>query len=369
MHQDNLFESVKNGGHWFKRLNHRLIDEIRQGLASDINDDDVAHALLYLLIDDLFLDPEFDGRLNNIETGAVIRCLTVVLWRLGIEFKPPFHDKRGYQSFCMDNNNGRDTDLTLVFAPVREALERRDRLHGGGGLRGLRGELRNLIFAAQYKPEIVWRDVTAGTIEITKNKQHCLLYDRPVSAQGLTWGELLDWWKHQDGNYALPEESLRTTLRNRLLRSLNKSEPERLMLDFYWRLSLNKGFDTSPALLPQVYLHFDPLTQQQRIQRAEGQVLPRQRMDFLLLAPSGRRYVLELDGKHHYSRDGVPAPDLYAEMVREDRRIRLQGYEVYRFGGAEFSNAKAAEAMLGEFFRELLGGVQGKEHKNFEGPF
>lgn len=141
------------------------------------------------------------------------------------------------------------------------------------------------------------------------------------------------------------------------------------MLDFYWQLSLNKGFDVSPALLPQVYLHFDPLTHQQRIQRVEGLVLPRQRMDFLMLAPGGRRYVLELDGKHHYSRDGAPAPDLYAEMVREDRRIRLQGYEVYRFGGAEFSNAKAAEAMLSEFFRELLGGVQGEGYGNFEGPF
>ncbi|MES0838362.1 hypothetical protein [Nocardiopsis tropica] len=359
MRQDDLFEMVREGSYWIKKLNHRLIDEIRRGLATDISDDDVAHALLYLLIDDLPLHPEHDGLLDNPDTGAVIRCLTAVLWRLGIEFKPPFHDKRGYESFCMTNNNGLNTDLTLVFAPARESLERRDRLHGGGGLRGLRGELRNLIFAAQYKPEIVWRDVTAGTIEITKNKQHCLLYDRPVGTQGLTWGELLDWWRRQDGNYTLSEKALCTTLRDCLMRSLNKNEPEQLMLDFYWRLSLNKGFGASPALLPQVYLHFDPLTQQQRIQRSEGQVLPRQRMDFLLLAPGGHRYVLELDGKQHYSRDGVPAPDLYAEMVREDRRIRLQGYEVYRFGGAEFCNAKSAETMLGEFFRELLGGVGG----------
>ena len=362
MHQDDLFEMVQEGNYRFKKLNHRLINEIRRGLATDISDDDVAHTLLYLLIEDLPLHSEHNGLLDNPDTGAVIRCLTVVLQRLGIEFNPPFHDKRGYESFCMANNNGLDTNLTLltlVFAPVRESLDRRDRLHSGGGLRGLRGELRNLIFAAQYKPEIVWRDVTAGTIEITQNKQYCLLYDRPVGPQGLTWGELLDWWRHQDGNYALPEKALRTTLRNRLLRSLDKNEPERLMLDFYWRLSLDKGFGTSPALLPQVYLHFDPLTQQQRTQRSEGQVLPRQRMDFLLLAPGGHRYVLELDGKQHYSRDGVPAPDLYAEMVREDRRIRLQGYEVYRFGGAEFCNAEAAETMLGEFFRELLGGVRG----------
>jgi hypothetical protein len=41
-------------------------------------------------------------------------------------------------------------------------------------------------------------------------------------------------------------------------------------------------------------------------------------------------------------------------MVREDRRIRLQGYEVYRFGGAEFVNPQAAKLMLSEFFDQLL---------------
>ncbi|WP_152692053.1 hypothetical protein [Nocardiopsis sp. RV163] len=357
MRQDDLLETVREGNIWFKKLNHRLIDEIRKGLATDVSDEDAAHALLYLLIDDLPHPPDH-GILDNPEAGAVLRCIVSVLWRLGIEFEPPFHDKHEYEIFRRTNNYGGEDELMLVFAPVRQALDRRDRLHAGGGIRGLRGDLRTLIFAAEYKPEIVWRDVAAGTIEITKNKQHCLLYDRPVGPQGLTWGELLHWWRHQDGNYALPEKVLRTALRDRLVRSLKKNEPEQLVLDSYWRLSQNKGFDAFPALLPQVFLHFDPIAQDQRRQRVEGQVLPRQRMDFLLLAPGGRRYVLEVDGKHHYSRDGVPAPDLYAEMVREDRRIRLQGYEVYRFGGAEFRDAKAAETMLSEFFRELLGGMR-----------
>ncbi|MFC9751233.1 hypothetical protein ACFQ7N_19230 [Streptomyces niveus] len=83
-------------------------------------------------------------------------------------------------------------------------------------------------------------------------------------------------------------------------------------------------------------------------------MLTRQRMDFLMLAPGGRRYVLELDGKEHYSRDGKAAPDLYADMVREDRRIRLEGYEVYRFGGAEFVDREAAKVMLRGFFDQLL---------------
>ncbi|WP_234389107.1 hypothetical protein [Streptomyces sp. AS58] len=141
-------------------------------------------------------------------------------------------------------------------------------------------------------------------------------------------------------------------LLKRLRGSLNA--PEQLVLDTYWDHAMQRGFGDLPALLPQVYLHYDPLAQHQRNQRAEGKVLTRQRMDFLMLASGGRRYVLELDGKEHYSRDGKAAPDLYADMVREDRRIRLQGYEVYRFGGAEFVDPQAAKLMLNGFFDQLL---------------
>ena len=40
-------------------------------------------------------------------------------------------------------------------------------------------------------------------------------------------------------------------------------------------------------------------------------------------------------------------------MVSEDRRLRLRGYEVYRFGGYELSRPGAAD-MFREFFDELL---------------
>ena len=43
----------------------------------------------------------------------------------------------------------------------------------------------------------------------------------------------------------------------------------------------------------------------------------------------------------------------YATMVSEDRRLRLAGYEVYRFGGAEFSPDAHAE-LLESFFEDLL---------------
>ncbi|WP_329096697.1 hypothetical protein [Streptomyces sp. NBC_01439] len=351
MVQGLFFETVHDGSYSYRRLNRAAINDLRSAPAAG-GDEEVAHALIDLLIDDLPEDPQHDGLMDNSETGAVIRCLKTVLRRLGIEFEVPFHDKQGYYSFRMEHENDLSTDLTRVFAPGRAALERREQATFTGGLRGLRGELRNLIFAATQKPEIVWRDVAGGVIEITKNKDHCLLYDRPVGAAGLTWSELVRWWQLKDGMYGMPEQRRLQALLTRLRGALNT--PEQLLLDSYWNFAMQRGFDDLPALLPQVYLHYDPLAKHQRSRRVEGKVLARQRMDFLMLAPGGRRYVLELDGKDHYSRDGKPAPDLYVDMVREDRRLRLQGYEVYRFGGAEFVDSLSAKIMLSGFFHQLL---------------
>jgi hypothetical protein len=74
------------------------------------------------------------------------------------------------------------------------------------------------------------------------------------------------------------------------------------------------------------------------------------------LVPAGLEPVAALvDGVQHYAdTDGRAKPRLYAEMVAEDRRLRLTGYEVYRFGGYEFVNRAQAGIMLNGFFRELL---------------
>ncbi|MGB5756376.1 MAG: hypothetical protein WBM50_05635 [Acidimicrobiales bacterium] len=37
-------------------------------------------------------------------------------------------------------------------------------------------------------------------------------------------------------------------------------------------------------------------------------------------------------------------------MMAEDRRIRLAGFEVYRFGGAELMDADVAGPMVRQFF-------------------
>jgi very-short-patch-repair endonuclease len=64
-------------------------------------------------------------------------------------------------------------------------------------------------------------------------------------------------------------------------------------------------------------------------------------MDFLLLLDRHRRVVLEVDGIQHYADDdGSANTARYAEMVAADRELRLAGYEVYRFGGAEISDRR-----------------------------
>jgi len=58
-------------------------------------------------------------------------------------------------------------------------------------------------------------------------------------------------------------------------------------------------------------------------------------------------------GKQHYAEGDTASPKLYSQMVSEDRKLRLRGYEVYRFGGHELGAAGAAD-MVREFFSELL---------------
>jgi len=108
--------------------------------------------------------------------------------------------------------------------------------------------------------------------------------------------------------------------------------------------------ESIPALIPQVYLHYDPYTIKQL---SNGKRLPRQRMDFLMLLPNNKRIVLEVDGKQHYSKENQASPELYAEMVAEDRRLKLAGYEIYRFGGYELHGTNGQNILL-KFFRALF---------------
>jgi very-short-patch-repair endonuclease len=214
---------------------------------------------------------------------------------------------------------------------------------------GVAGAAKNLIFAAgSYKPDLVLEDAINNDVRIVRNAEHCLIYSEPLPADGLLWSDLVRWWAKQTRVEIGP--AAERSLFDRLYGSLG-SDPERLFFRrFFTRFRKDLG-GRLPALVPQVYLHYDPLTVRSR---AQGRVLPRQRMDFLFLFSDRERVVIEIDGRHHYScEDGSASPKRYAAMVAADRQLRLLGYEVYRFGGHEFS-INGASAHIDDFLATLL---------------
>jgi len=216
--------------------------------------------------------------------------------------------------------------------------------------------MKNIIFAAiGPKPEIVIDDAVNNDLRIVKNEQNCLIYDRPLTApRGLTWRDLAAWWADREKLTGQPERVIWRSLYRRLLGSIDtENGAERRIFTVYGKRYGTLGADI-PALLPQVYLHYDPYT---RVSYRPGTSppLPRQRMDFLLLLPDAVRIVLEVDGKQHYANGEEVSPQLYSEMTAEDRRLRLRGYEVYRFGGFELSQPQPqAAATLRTFFDDLF---------------
>lgn len=241
----------------------------------------------------------------------------------------------------LDRSEHTLADLTALLAEYDRA-------------RGVSAPAKNLIFAANGpKPELVLRDAINNDIEIVRNGEYCLVYDQQIPAEGLTFRKLIEWWRARQGfaeTASIREVGL--DLHNRLRASLGSNSVELKVFDAYATRYKGEQCET-PALIPQVYLHFDPATQLSRqISGQSGSPLARQRMDFLILFSSRHRVVLEVDGKQHYAEGEIASPALYSEMVAEDRRLKLTGYEVYRFGGAELMK-DSAPAMLAEFFDQL----------------
>lgn len=219
--------------------------------------------------------------------------------------------------------------------------------------RGTAGTPKNLIFASRGpKPVLGFSDAVDNDVVILKHSDSCLIYDRPIN-EGLLWEELVAWWSEM---HTISHEEARRTLGRRLLESLDPG-PETEFFSAYFRLFRDRFDGRLPALLPQVYLHYDPEVAALLLDR---DALFRQRMDFLVLLPNRQRVVIEIDGKHHYARGDKACPSLYARMVSADRALRLRGYEVYRFGGAEFFSVDESdkrshtEKLVGEFFENLF---------------
>lgn len=217
---------------------------------------------------------------------------------------------------------------------------------------GAVGKPKNLIFASPVKPDLRFRDAVNNDIEIVTHADKVLVYDRPISDEGLRWRDLQIWWKEQ--NQCESDNEAKVTLYRRLLESLpQESPPQKLLFETFFR-HFGQAVPNIPALLPEVWLHYDPKSIEQRGRSA----LLRQRMDFLLLISPSARIVIEVDGLHHYSDEAGRADrKTYAKMVSADRDLRLCGYDVYRFGGSELQKEEGVR-LVRKFFDDLF-----KKHK------
>lgn len=213
---------------------------------------------------------------------------------------------------------------------------------------GVTGRPKNLIFASRGpKPEIGFADAINNDIVILSNQESCLVYDRPIGDDGLTWAEVVDWWaQHPEGG--VDETAAR--LGKRLQESLDSKAEHHVFAAYFKHFRALLG-GALPALVPQVYLHYDPAIV--KTLRGRRESLPRQRMDFLLLLPNRQRVVIEVDGTQHFAQDGQASLPLYAQMVSADRELRLAGYEVYRFGANELLGS-GSDALIADFFERLF---------------
>jgi len=212
--------------------------------------------------------------------------------------------------------------------------------------RTVKGRPKNIIFASSTKPDLRFRDAVNNDVEIASNADDVLIYDLPIPAAGLLWNDLQAWWAEKQNVSGV--EAKRTLYRRLLACLPDNSPPQRLLFTAYAE-HFGSAIPKLPALLPEVWLHWDPKTVRERGQDA----LLRFRMDFLMLLPNGVRVVIEVDGKHHYSDEqGRGSPAKYGAMMGADRELRLAGYDVYRFGADELR--EGSEAQIGAFFERLF---------------
>ena len=185
------------------------------------------------------------------------------------------------------------------------------------------------------------------------NIDQCLVYDKPIGANGLSWKELEEWY---NDNFLWIDKGpdLQT-----FLRASSGSVVEEHFYDAYIEVK-NQNNGEVPALLPQVWLYYDPKLETERIKK----IFEHQRMDFLLLLSDTRRIVIEIDGIQHYGEkkqilgrqypDYIASVDKYAAMVSAQRDMTLAGYEVYRFGGKELSDETIGKRKAKVFLYDLF---------------
>lgn len=255
---------------------------------------------------------------------------------------------------CIDVINQGLSDIGLSLQPIGQ-IAGRTKYKVLPANRGAQEPIKNIIFAAKYKPDIVLDDALSNDIKVV-NANGALIYDRGIPANGISWETLANWYELLDLDNTEQQMA-------HLFYDCLGSKPEQLFYKAYISY-LKKHGKQIPALLPQVYMYYDPKTKEQR----EWQIFEHQKMDFMMIISPSQRVVFEIDGYQHYAEDEVApgtqykhyaSPARYAEMVKAHREMSLAGYDVYRFGGRElWVNDHTSEEEIikniSEFFDRLF---------------
>jgi hypothetical protein len=260
------------GSAWF--FDSPLVEELRTAPKEGISDLEAAFGLTQLAHE--ALEAYGTSGKSGLYSGfgdegmsVVLRTMRAVLGRVGIAFEVPFRNFNGFRSYWKRKDMGgsweaRRTYLDDLFNPVLTRLEELEDEQAAHAIRGVDGELKNIIFASTGpKPRIVLRDAMNNVIEVVENAEYCLFYDRPLSDNGLTWAELADWWKATAGLQDQAQVEVERSLYRRLAESL-ASPPEQVLFRTYCERYRGEDGGKQPALLPQVYLHYDPRTRRER---------------------------------------------------------------------------------------------------------
>ncbi|WBG93554.1 hypothetical protein N5580_22325 (plasmid) [Pantoea piersonii] len=144
--------------------------------------------------------------------------------------------------------------------------------------KGVKGNVKNLIFASVgAKPEFILTDAINNDVVITHHADKCLVYDEIPPPTGLKWDDMVGWWQRREN--IIDSGEARNSLGKRLLRSVKMtgSPGEVLIFETYFKRFQKKYSRNLPALIPQVYLHLDPLSQKERETLSKPRALERQR--------------------------------------------------------------------------------------------
>lgn len=155
---------------------------------------------------------------------------------------------------CIDAINQGLSDVGMSLQPIGQVAGR-IKYKVLPTNQGAQEPIKNIIFAAKYKPDIVLDDALANDIKVV-NANGALIYDQGIPANGISWEALANWYELLDLDNTEKQMAY-------LFYDCLDSDPERLFYKAYI-LYLKAHGKHIPALIPQVYMYYDPKTKAQR---------------------------------------------------------------------------------------------------------